>query len=289
MGGEATEALAYALLRLELGLRNRPPAPEAVAEVNRAFDRATLAFFAGQVQTVLTTLDSLTAVVEPEATVRDAQARTARMTLVALPGRGRVLQGDHPPIPWRLRGPALESVPEGGFPVVVALHGAGGNEHMFLEAYGAGLLGELADSRGFVVISPLTTALAQSPEVLAGLLDAAEAEFPLNRSQVVVVGHSMGAGAAGVLLERSGVPLLAVACLAGPCLTGEANPSASPPRLLVAGALDPLAPPSRMEAAAGALQSRGAPVEYWVLPDQGHTLMVGAVLEEVIDWLLARR
>ncbi len=286
-----TRALAGALLRVEYALKERPPAPEAVREVNLAFDRATLAFFAGRVEEVVTALDSLAEVVEPDAGVRARQREEAERILDGLDTKVRVLEGEHPPIPFRLHGPPA-GVP-GPHPVVVALHGAGGNEHMFLEAYGAGRLRELAEERGFVVISPSTTALAMSMGALPGLLAAAEEEYAVDGARVAVLGHSMGAGAAWRLAWSFSESVGAVACIAGPCgAPGEVRPGEEglerPPLLVVAGELDPISAPPRLEAAATLGREAGLDVEYRVLSGYGHTLVVGAALEEVVDWLLAR-
>jgi len=284
-----TRALAGALLRVEYALKGRPPAPEAVREVNLAFDRATLAFFAGREEAVVTALDSLAKAVEPDAGARARQREDAERILDGLDSKTRALEGDHPPIPYRLHGPPPHAA--GPFPVLVALHGAGGNEHMFLEAYGAGRLRVLAEERGFVVISPSTSALAMSPEALPGLLAAAEGEFPIDRSRVALLGHSMGAGAAWRLAGRFSESIGAVACVAGACGAPGGTESGGerpgrPPLLVVAGELDPISAPSRMEAAVRQGQEAGFHVEYRVIPGYGHTLVVGAVLEDVVNWLL---
>jgi len=288
-----TAALAASLLRVEYALRDRPPEDRERAELNQAFDRATLAFFAGQVDAVVQAMDALAARIEPDAGVRARQGARADEVILALPGRRRILEGDHPPIPYRLQGPGGGAGPA-GYPVIVALHGAGGNEHMFLEAYGAGRLAELADSLGFVVISPFTPALGQAPGGLAGLLDAAEAEFPVDRSRVYLLGHSMGAGVAWNLVRRDPGVAQGVVCLAGPCgggapRTGGEGPGGWPPLLVVGGALDPIAPPARLEAAAAEGRASGVGVEVRIQANQGHTLLVGAVLDEVVRWLLEPR
>lgn len=284
------QPLALSLLRLEYALKERSPTAEILAGVSRAFDQATLAFFAGRNQEVLRTLDSLVAEVEPDAEARARQEETARRVLEGLPLKGRVLEGDHPPIPYRLHGPPNPSRP---LPVIVALHGAGGNEHMFLEAYGAGRLREMAEEQGFVVISPATAALARTPQALDALLDAAAKEYPLDRRRVGVVGHSMGASAAWQLVQTWPGELVGVVCIAGAC-PGRGGPGegatreAWPSFLVVAGETDPLAPPARLEGAVAQGRGRGLVVDYRVIAGLGHTLVVGAVLEDAVSWLLSR-
>jgi predicted esterase len=297
-------ALAGALLRLEYAIAERPIGPADLARVNIAFDAATLAFFGGRTDEVLSRLDVLTAEVEPDAEVRARQAGEAQRVLMGLPAAGQTLAAPRPPVPFRIAGPT--GVVDAPLPVVVALHGAGGNEHMFVEAYGAGRLVQLAQSMGFVVISPQTNLFAAggAPAMRAaldGMLEAAGALYPVDRSRVVVMGHSMGAGVAWQLAmatrdaaDGSLAPIGAVACLAGPCgppgmasgAASDAGDAGYPPLLLIAGELDPLAAPPRMLQAAENATARGVAVTYRELPDQGHTLLVGAILEDVIEWLM---
>lgn len=285
------DALAEALLRVEYALRDRPAPPAERAALNRAFDQATLAFFAGQVDPVVAAMDALVIRIEPDAAVREAQAAEAAATVAALPERGRILGGT-PAVPYRLVLPEEGGggPPEAGYPVLVALHGAGGNEHMFVEAYGAGRLGALAREQGFVVISPATVSLAQRPDALAALLEAAEAEVPVDRSRVFLLGHSMGAGAAWAATLRDPGAVRAVVCVAGPCGAGAAaagTPGVRPPLLVMAGGLDPISPPVRLEAAAAQARDAGWEVEVRTLDVEGHTLVVGAVLEDAVSWLMA--
>ena len=44
--------------------------------------------------------------------------------------------------------------------LVVALHGMGGTEHLFVDGFGDGLAGKLARRRGWVLLSPRATAKA---------------------------------------------------------------------------------------------------------------------------------
>lgn len=177
---------------------------------------------------------------------------------------------------------------DGPAPLVVALHGAGGDENMFMEAYGAGMIKRLADKKGFIVVSPVT-ALMGNATYFDKLIDAIGAEYPIDRSRLYVVGHSMGAGVAEMLARTRPNSLAAVCCLAG---GGRAQPRPNdkiPPTLILGAELDPLIPAARLEPAAKAAQSAGLPVEYRTILGQGHTLMVTTQLPGAIDWLLKHR
>jgi len=74
-------------------------------------------------------------------------------------------------------------------PLVVALHGAGGNEHLFFEGYGFGRVLKEAEKRGWAVIAPRAEAgLAH----VGGAIEAAKRLLPVDPGCVYLMGHSMG-------------------------------------------------------------------------------------------------
>lgn len=82
--------------------------------------------------------------------------------------------------------------------VVVAVHGAGGSENMFFEAYGRGRAVSEATRRGWVFISPR----AGSSSVQDSL-DWVTQDRRLKLGKVFLMGHSMGGG---VVLGYGGAP-----------------------------------------------------------------------------------
>jgi pimeloyl-ACP methyl ester carboxylesterase len=78
-------------------------------------------------------------------------------------------------------------------PLVIALHGAGGSENMFFDAYGAGKIVRLCEDRGWLLLAPRLSPLTGTGLDLPGLIAAVDALHPVDRRQVYVVGHSMGA------------------------------------------------------------------------------------------------
>jgi len=281
------DQLAAGLLRLEYALRDRPPAAAAMPDVNRAFDRLSLQFFAGRFAEAVLALDSLTMAVEPDSTVRASQRAVAARALATTSAQTRTLTiGSSAPIPYRVHAPAGRA-PGVRLPLIVALHGAGGDENMFLEAYGAGAIRGLADARGFIVATPLTMPMLRAPDALARLIDTVAAELPVDRARVYLLGHSLGAAAAWNLARLRPDLVAAVVCIAGVCGSVPAPaPPRVPPLLAVVGELDPLATPARVEALAAEARAAGRAAEFRVIPGYGHTLVVGAVLPDVIDWLL---
>lgn len=198
----------------------------------------------------------------------------------------RVLIDGKTEIPMRVYAPAA-GARESPMPLVVALHGMGGDENMFFDGYGAGRIKRLADEFGFLVVAPRTYPFGGNPRHLDRLVRVLAVEYPVDRDRVYVMGHSMGAGVAIGLARSRGRTVAAVCALAGGSIR-RADASMAP-TILFAGELDPLGNARNLKRAAEAAAAAGAPVEFRMLADHGHTLMVGEALPEAIRWLLTHR
>lgn len=187
--------------------------------------------------------------------------------------------------------PARIFVPESALakdamPLLIALHGAGGNEHLFMEAYGAGAIRRLAQEHGFAVVSPLAAPMMDLGLAFDTIVDAMEQLYSIDESRIYVIGHSLGAALTGGMCSVRGERIAAACWLAG---ASYARASRLPPTLVIAAELDSIVPPARIEPAVKLAQNAGLDVEYRVVPDFGHTLVVGYALGDVVEWLLARR
>ncbi|MBU6208786.1 MAG: hypothetical protein KGR22_02640 [Planctomycetes bacterium] len=182
-------------------------------------------------------------------------------------------------------------------PLVIALHGAGGDECMFFSAYGQGEIVRQAERLGCVVVAPNTTVFATSPVLFDGLVERLVAEWGIDRARVAVVGHSMGAAATGSIVRARSAAIARASLLAGwggfggvPGTGSEAmDDDASkglPPIRVELGALDPLMDAARIAASAQSLRERGARIECTVHGDEGHTMIVPTVLPAVMEWLV---
>lgn len=102
-------------------------------------------------------------------------------------------------------------------PVVFALHGAGGSENMFFDAYGAGITVKLCRDRGWVLVATRAAGLlgfGAAPRVVE-LLDALAERYPLDVERVYLIGHSMGAGHALAIAQRTPERFAGIALLGG--------------------------------------------------------------------------
>lgn len=234
--------------------------------------------------------DSSSFLADPIALAEELSIELAALQAGRDPYAGRV--GDY----WRAVLAGATSVPVriyapravtsgGALPLIIALHGMGGDENMFMDGYGAGELRRLAEEIGFILVTPSTYSVLPNPLAFDALLESVAALYPVDRSRVYVIGHSMGAMVAGswASLYRDRV---AAACLiAGGQIIGEA----SAPALMVAGEFDSLFRLERLRSLAEAARRRGLPVEFRVMLNYGHVLLVGDIIPEATRWLLAHQ
>lgn len=172
-------------------------------------------------------------------------------------------------------------------PLLIALHGAGGDENMFFEGYGAGAIRTLADELNFIVAAPLTYLMIGNPASLDRVIGTLRADYAIDDDRIYLLGHSLGVVAAAGLARNRPDMIAAVATFAGTLTYSGAT--TVPPTLALVGALDPLSSPERAQRAAESAAAAGLPVDFRVIENYGHTLVVGDRLREAVEWLLARR
>ncbi|MFM8979655.1 MAG: hypothetical protein ACKOSS_04235 [Planctomycetia bacterium] len=176
--------------------------------------------------------------------------------------------------------PAASGAADAPLPLVLALHGAGGTEDMYFEAYGAGEALRQARARGWVLAAPDDS--DASLEVLADLQQL----LSIDPARTYLTGHSMGAGAAWRAAIASPQSFTAVACVAGGWMSAgrpDYSRLGSLPLLSITASLDMS---RRMaEGTARTALAAGAKVEERLYDDLDHLLVVGCSLPDVFTWL----
>ena len=107
------------------------------------------------------------------------------------------------------------SAPESGMPLVVAFHGAGGDENFFFEIAGQGHIKTLAERHGALVVSPFTIDYMSSKKAFESLLAGIKTAYDFDEERVFIVGHSLGAIGVSKLCDEVPERLAAAACIAG--------------------------------------------------------------------------
>lgn len=173
-------------------------------------------------------------------------------------------------------------------PILLALHGAGGSENMFLDGYGNGKIRRLASDRGWILVCPRMQSGIQLGSFTKQMIELLGAD----PKRVFLLGHSMGAAAilsAATSLQAEIAPK-GVLLLGG----GRAVPRASALEALTKMNVF-LAPGEHDFARSGAeslrdqlLREEHANLEYWLVPNTEHLTVVQASLERCFDWMQAQ-
>lgn len=99
-------------------------------------------------------------------------------------------------------------------PLVVAMHGLGGSENLFFDAYGNGAIVRLCQERGWLLVATRSAGFGDLPPV-AGIIDELARLYPVDQKRVFLVGHSMGASQAIDVAQAAPGRIAAVAALGG--------------------------------------------------------------------------
>ncbi|MEI8213853.1 MAG: hypothetical protein WCI02_17015 [Planctomycetota bacterium] len=170
------------------------------------------------------------------------------------------------------------------FPVVFALHGAGGSENMFFETYGAGRLIELADEKHWIVVAPRQNILAGKLGLnVTQILDELSNFVPVDRNQVAILGHSMGA--AQTIAQTCSHPdaIQAVVAMGGGGRVARSEALTKVPFFVAAGTRD-FGRPGAM-ALTEQLRQAKCEVVYRDYENVEHMVIVQAALDDATDFI----
>jgi predicted esterase len=176
------------------------------------------------------------------------------------------------------------------FPLVIALHGMGGDENAYFEAYGKGAFTREAETHGYIVACPkgrkpasMYTGDAERDvmDVLADMLRA----YRIDADRVYLTGHSMGGfGTWSVSMNHPEV-FAAIAPVSG----GVMNPAgvakiAHIPELIVHGDADKTVPVDRSRAVVAMGKKLGIEMKYIEVPGGSHGDVVAPHFKDVFEW-----
>jgi predicted esterase len=174
-------------------------------------------------------------------------------------------------------------------PLVIALHGAGGDENDFFDGYSESPLKPEAERLGFLVVCPKGRApnsgyRGAAERDVFDVLGEVRREYQIDPRRIYVMGHSMGAFATWRLAAENPDLFAALGVISDGGDSGQVNKLRDLPQYVVHGALDQVVPVTRSRTMVEALRKAGAPVVYVELPGAGHYDSVAPQLRPMLEF-----
>jgi len=180
-----------------------------------------------------------------------------------------------------------DSAAETPLPVLILFHGAGGSENMFFETYGGGGAVASGLERGWLVVATRQNLTGLSLD-LAQILTALETLYPLDRSQVFLLGHSMGAGQVATQVGLHPQVPRAVAAIGGGGRPRRWEEAAAVPWFIAAGSLD-FGKSGAVSLSRGLERAGGQAIVYREYPAVEHLVIVQAALQDAFHFFDRQR
>jgi len=221
--------------------------------------------------------------------------------------RHYLLQGANEIMPYRVYVPKSYSAAKGA-PLVIALHGLGGNEDSFFDQYSK-LPPQLAEKHGFLLAAPhgfrvdgfygsaimgggdaaARRRVDYSEKDVLEVLRIMKATYKVDESRIYLIGHSMGAIGTWALAAKYPDIWAALVPFSGTGSPALAERMKAIPQLVVHGDNDATVNVSGSRNMVAALKKAGADVTYLEIPGGSHTDMVVPNLPKAFEFLAGQR
>ncbi len=176
------------------------------------------------------------------------------------------------------------------FPLIIALHGMGGDENSYFTAYGQGAFKTEAEKHGYIVAcpkgrKPASMYIGDAEKDVMDVLAEVRRAYNVDADRIYLTGHSMGGyGTWSVAMNHPDV-FAAIAPISG----GANNPAsmskiAHIPQLIVHGDTDPTVPVDRSRVMVAAGKKAGAEIKYIEVPGGDHLSVVTPNFPAVFEW-----
>lgn len=179
-------------------------------------------------------------------------------------------------------------------PLVVALHGMGGDENAMFDAYAAGAIKREAAKHGFMVVCPKGRDSASmyrgtAEQDVLDVLSDVRRMYPIDADRIYLMGHSMGGyGTWSIAMDH---PELFAAL--GP-IAGGGNPAGMAklkaiPQYVVHGDADKTVPVTQSRTMVEAGKKAGAKIEYVEVPGGSHGNVVVPQFGPMFDFFAQQK
>jgi predicted esterase len=183
-------------------------------------------------------------------------------------------------------------------PLIIALHGSGGDEDSFFKT----ALPDLANERGYLMVAPLgyrsegrygagrsqdpaiERRLSLSEQDVMNVLELVRTNYRVDDGRIYLLGHSMGAAGAWHLAEKYPQRWAAIACFAGAGSPEAEARMKGIPQLVVHGDADTMVPVAASRAMVAEMKRLGIEHRYIEVRGGGHGSVIGPNLAAALDF-----
>jgi poly(3-hydroxybutyrate) depolymerase len=185
------------------------------------------------------------------------------------------------------------------YPLIMLLHGAGGDENNFLDRY-QGMWSKLAEERGYIIAAangrgPVSGYLKENgaEQDVMDVIALIEKNYNVDSTREYLAGHSMGGGGTWRLGFEYRNRFAALAPIAGtrpsPAIDSALASGRKVPMIVVCGAKDALVAVAGCRRVADKLKSSGYDAKYLEYPEGDHLSVAVTSIKDIFDWFDAHR
>jgi predicted esterase len=195
--------------------------------------------------------------------------------------------------PYRIFAPASYDGSK-PLPLIIALHGMGGNENSYFDSYANGAFKAEAETRGYIVAcpkgrEPASMYLGSAEKDVMDVIAEVRRDYRIDTDRIYMTGHSMGGFGSWSIAMNHPEVFAAIAPVAGGGNPLTLAKIAHVPQLVVHGDNDKTVPVERSRVMVGAAKKSGAQVKYIEVPGGSHIDVVVPTFKVVFDWFDAHR
>jgi predicted peptidase len=180
------------------------------------------------------------------------------------------------------------------FPLIIALHGMGGDENSYFDEYGPGAFKIEAEKRGYLVAcpkgrQPASMYLGPAEKDVLDVIEEIKQAYRINQDRIYLTGHSMGGfGTWSIAMNHPRV-FAALAPVAGGGNSAGMSKIAHIPQLVVHGDKDKIVPVQRSRLMVEAAKQLNVELKYIEVPQGDHESVALKTFKDVFDWFDSHR
>jgi predicted esterase len=175
------------------------------------------------------------------------------------------------------------------YPLIIALHGMGGDENSYFDQYLQGGFKVDAEKRGYLVAcpkgrEPASMYTGSAERDVMDVLDEVRRAYRIDADRIYLTGHSMGGyGTWSVAINHPEI-FAALAPVAGGGNPAAMSKIAHIPQLVVHGDNDKTVPVERSRAMVEAAKKLGVEIKYIEIPGGDHITVAARTFKDVYDF-----